>query len=185
MDFPYVVRTNLVIIEAYNPRQMSADGKVIDLTLILADADRGTVEVEFSAHADDYEPHGRLLHTYAQSLGPVPFVQDVTQLKKRIAEMRYSKEVGGIDFNGLKIDTGRDSQGLITGATLASVMDPEYVCNWKTPIGWVQLDAPTLAAVSRAVRSHVQACFDREAVLFAAAEAGTYTEPMINLGWPV
>lgn len=184
MEFPYIVRTNLVIIDAFDARHMSSDGKVIDLTITLADAERGAVEVAFSAHADDTEEHGRLLHAYAQTLSPIPWVEDKVRLKKLIAEKRYAKEVGGIMFMGMPIDTGRDSQGLITGATLASVMDPTYICNWKTPIGWVQLDAPTLAGIAQAVRQHVQACFDRESVLAIAVDAGTYTMPMLELGWP-
>ncbi|WP_253277059.1 DUF4376 domain-containing protein [Pseudomonas fluorescens] len=106
------------------------------------------------------------------------------QLKHDIADRRYTEETRGITFNGLAIDTGRDSQGLITGATLASVLDPSYVCNWKTPVGFVELNAATLAAVSQAVRAHVQSCFDREAELIAAVQSDTYTESMLEEGWP-
>jgi hypothetical protein len=38
------------------------------------------------------------------------------------------------------------------------------------------LDAATILAVAQAVRTHVQACFDREATLSAQVEAATTVE---------
>lgn len=101
-----------------------------------------------------------------------------------IAALRYAAETAGIEVSGIHIDTGRDSQALITGAALNAVIDPSYICNWKTPVGFVQLDAHTLLAVATAVRAHVQACFDREAVLLSALDAGAFTESMLGEGWP-
>lgn len=102
----------------------------------------------------------------------------------KVATRRYQSEIRGIEFSGMFIDTGRDSQNLITGATLSSIMNPEYICNWKTPNGFVELSATTLALVSNAVRNHVQACFDRENELTEALKNGTYTEDMLEQGWP-
>lgn len=184
MEFPYIVRQNLVIIDASNPRYVCSNLNIIDMTLTVADAVRGPVELEFSAHADDTEEHGRRLHAYGLTLGPAPCEFDPEKAKRQIADRRYTEETKGITLGGMKIDTGRDSQGLITGATLASVLDPAYVCNWKTPLGFIQLDAAALATVSQAVRTHVQSCFDREATLLAALSASTYTEAMLNTGWP-
>lgn len=101
-----------------------------------------------------------------------------------IAARRYVAETAGIEVSGVRIDTGRDSQALITGAALNAVIDPAYVCNWKTPSGFVQLDAQTLLGVATTLRAHVQACFDREAELLAALEDGTFTESMLGEGWP-
>lgn len=104
--------------------------------------------------------------------------------KAAIAARRYVAETAGITVNGMAIDTGRDSQALITGARLAGMDDPSYVCNWKTPGGFVQLDAETVKAIATTVRAHVQACFDREAVLLGMVEDGTYTEAALEEGWP-
>lgn len=101
-----------------------------------------------------------------------------------IAARRYLAETSGITVGGMFIDTGRDSQALITGAALSAFIDPTYLCNWKTPDGFVQIDAPTLIAVSKAVRQHVQACFDRESELLSALEAGEYAPDMLEKGWP-
>lgn len=103
---------------------------------------------------------------------------------KRIASRRYTEETRGILFQGMVINTERDSQGLINGAVVSSLLDTTYICNWKTPTGFVQLNADALKAIGMAVRAHVQACFDREGVLVAAVDNTTYTEAMLNLGWP-
>ena len=101
-----------------------------------------------------------------------------------IAARRYAAETAGIEVSGIHIDTGRDSQALITGAALNAVIDPSYVCNWKTPAGFVQLDAQKLLGVATTLRAHVQACFDREAELLTELAAGTFTESMLEEGWP-
>lgn len=105
-------------------------------------------------------------------------------IKSAIASRRYDEETAGITVAGIPIDTGRDSQGLITGATVSAMLDSAYVCQWKTPGGFVSLDASQLTAIAQKMRAHVQACFDREAVLLDALDVGTYTESMLNEGWP-
>ncbi|MGH8334853.1 MAG: DUF4376 domain-containing protein [Pseudomonas fluorescens] len=101
-----------------------------------------------------------------------------------IAARRYIAETAGITAGGVFIDTGRDSQALVTGATLSAMLDSTYVCNWKAPTGFIPLDAPTLIAIAQTMRAHVQACFDREAGLLAALADGTFTDVMLGEGWP-
>jgi len=105
-------------------------------------------------------------------------------LKKTIADVRWQYETGGIYFNGIPIATDRESQGLITGATLQAVIDPNYTVSWKTPVGWVENNATQLIALATAVRAHVQNCFNRESVLWEAIEDDTYVPTMLAEGWP-
>jgi hypothetical protein len=102
-----------------------------------------------------------------------------------ISAKRYAVETSGVVLGGIPIDTGRDSQGLIAGAALSALLDPEYVCRWKTPAGPLTLDAEQLKAVAQGVRAHVQACFDREFELRDHLDAGTFTDNMLDEGWPV
>lgn len=106
------------------------------------------------------------------------------QTLRSIAERRFKAETSGITVLGIPVNTERDSQALITGATLSAIIDPTYVCNWKTSQGWVQLDAETLKMLAQAVRAHVQACFNREGELVAEVLAGTYSNTLLNAGWP-
>lgn len=101
-----------------------------------------------------------------------------------IAARRYDAETGGITLNGMVIDTGRDSQALITGATVQAMLDPNYALRWKTPSGFIDLTAEQIIGVAVAVRAHVQACFDREAELQLALADGTFTPEMLDVGWP-
>lgn len=101
-----------------------------------------------------------------------------------IAARRYEAEVGGIEIAGMHVDTDDRSKLLINGAALEAMIDPAYTMQWKTPAGFVELDAAQVLGVARAVRAHVQACFDREAELLEALEAGTFTPEMLDQGWP-
>jgi hypothetical protein len=102
----------------------------------------------------------------------------------QIAAVRFQHETAGITVNGVSIDTNRDSQALITAAALSAVLDPTYVCTWKALNGPVELTAAQLLDVAAAVRTHVQASFDRECQLLAALAEGTYTTNMLDQGWP-
>lgn len=103
---------------------------------------------------------------------------------QKISAERYAHEVAGIVINGLTIATDRDTRATISDKALGAMIDPASVCNLKTANGFVELTAPQILAISSAIRSYVQACFDREEVLLALVEAGTYTDDMLAEGWP-
>ncbi len=105
-------------------------------------------------------------------------------LVSSIAARRWQAETGGITVNGIAIDTGRDSQALITGAAVSAMLDPAYSVRWKTPAGFIDLQGQQIIAMAAAVRAHVQAAFDREAELLEALTDGTLTEAMLEEGWP-
>lgn len=110
---------------------------------------------------------------------PEPTLNELKAGKKQgIAAARYEAETAGTTVNGVTIDTGRDSQALITGAALAAVIDGEYSLNWKTPTGFIHLTAPEIIAVAQAVRAHVQSCFDREGELDAHVDAAQTVEEL-------
>ena len=112
---------------------------------------------------------------------PEPAVADWPSL---IAARRYEAEIGGIEIAGMRVATDDRSKLLINGAALESMIDPAYVMQWKTPAGFVELDAAQVLAVARAVRAHVQACFDREAELLMAVASGSISDQMLQEGWP-
>ena len=101
-----------------------------------------------------------------------------------IAARRWLAETSGTTVEGMPIDTGRDSQGLITGAALAAMLDPAYSVRWKTVAGFVDLTAQQIIGVASAVRTFVQASFDREAELLGAVADGSITAEMLEEGWP-
>lgn len=106
------------------------------------------------------------------------------QLRERIAARRYETEVGGIEIAGMHVATDDRSKLLINGAAVEAMLDADYLLKWKTTEGFVELTGAQVIGIARAVRAHVQACFDREAELLAALEAGTLTDEMLGQGWP-
>lgn len=102
-----------------------------------------------------------------------------------IAARRFEAEAAGITVNGVEFPTDRDSHGLVNGAALEAVIDPNYSCQWKTVEGFVDLSAQEIVSLARAMRAHVQKCFDREAELLAMLKAGSYTTEQLDQGWPV
>lgn len=133
--------------------------------------------------------------TIMEHIAPSPFhgwngqewVFDFNKAKEakyqEIASARWQAETAGIAANGLKIKTDRESQAMITGAALQAIEDSTYSCQWKTEGGFVTLVADEIKAVARAVRAHVQACFDKEAVLIAQVEAVTTEEELNLIKW--
>ena len=101
-----------------------------------------------------------------------------------IAARRYTAETAGTTVEGMLIDTGRDSQGLITGAAVQAIIDTAYSLHWKTSAGFVELSGQQILGVASMVRAHVQACFNREAELLDAVTDGSITTEMLEEGWP-
>lgn len=84
---------------------------------------------------------------------------------KEIATARFREETGGIVVDGIRFDTSRESQALLTGAALQASIDSSYTCRWKAADGFVNLSANDLLRIASLVRSHVQECFEKEAIV--------------------
>ncbi|WP_445179560.1 DUF4376 domain-containing protein [Pseudomonas sp. McL0111] len=113
-----------------------------------------------------------------------PFAEVMPDYAQLVAAERYKREAIGVFVDGLQIETSRESQALITSIGLSAVLDSAYRCNYKMVTGFFEIGSPQIIAISKAVRAHVQACYDRELALLQAIEAGTYTDEMLTEGWP-
>lgn len=124
-------------------------------------------------------------------IGPMEYEDAADELNcakalkcEELAAARYAAEVAGTSVNGVHIRTDRESQALITGAALQVLDNPEYTCQWKTETGvFVTLDASTILSVARAVRAHVQGCFDREAAVGERIDAAKTKEELEAITW--
>jgi len=114
----------------------------------------------------------------------LPFPSSTPDAALLIADERYRREASGVVVDGLKIETTRDSQALIASTGLSAVLDSEYRCNFKTVGGFVEIGSAQIITIAKAVRAHVQACFDRELTLLRAIEAREYHDDMLSQGWP-
>lgn len=126
-----------------------------------------------------------LLESAPVTPDPEPIPDPIPDWPTLISTRRYKSETSGITVNTMPIATDRDSQGLITGAAVAALLDSDYSLNWKTSAGFIELSAVQILSLASAVRAHVQASFDREAQLLAAVADGSITAAMLEEGWPV
>jgi hypothetical protein len=121
----------------------------------------------------------RYLAYIASKTGNIPVSKEEV-----IAAERFRREASGVSVGELQIETTRDSQALIASMGLSAVLDPEYRCSFKTAKGFVEIGAAQIIEIAKAVRAHVQACFDRELTLLRAIETGEYHDEMLAEGWP-
>lgn len=109
------------------------------------------------------------------------FVNDIKSNKIReLADLRYNKEVSGVDVNGLIIKTDRDSQATLTGAYVAVQQNPNLLIDWKSETGWIQIDKTTVEALCTAVTAHVQGCFTREKQIAEIINGITNASDVVN-----
>lgn len=102
-----------------------------------------------------------------------------------IAARRFTAEVAGITVAGVPVYTDRTTQNKLTAAAFRALRDPEYTVDWKCTNGsFITLNAEQITAIADAVGDYVQACYTREGELVAAFNDGTYTEAMLEEGWP-
>jgi len=123
-------------------------------------------------------------HNSGQPMLLEPAAPDEAALRRVISTRRFLAETKGVEVDGIMYATSRDSQALMSNVVHAAMLDNSYCCNWKTLEGFIELNAEQILAIASGVRAHIQACFDREAELLAHLDAGTYTESMLDEGWP-
>ncbi|EEP5311808.1 DUF4376 domain-containing protein [Salmonella enterica] len=89
----------------------------------------------------------------------------ISMLTDTLADIRYRKETGGIELEGMKILTDRESQAQLTGAyqSLASGLITQT--DWKAADGWMTVTKEQIEPVAKAVATHIARCFAAEKVV--------------------
>ena len=120
---------------------------------------------------------------------PTPGTYSKDQLKAYSGDARWRKEQGGITLaSGMPIETDDRAQAKISGAMLAAKYPPAsakappggggitFTTKWHAADGtfW-PLDTPMIEAMSGALQSHIDLCFEAAAATYDAIEAGTIT----------
>lgn len=106
-----------------------------------------------------------------------------------LAAKRWEIETGGIVVGGFPVLTDDRSKLLITGARVKADADPAFTTKWVAADGTRStIAAAAIIAMSNAVLSHVDACFDRFDLLATAIAAAGNEAVLdaidINTGWP-
>lgn len=102
-----------------------------------------------------------------------------------ISDRRYIAEISGVTVGGISVYSDRTTQNKLTAVAVRAMRNPDYTVFWKTLDGsFVNLTAPLILFIADTVGDYVQACYTREGVLSMAVADGTYTDAMLEQGWP-
>lgn len=85
--------------------------------------------------------------------------------KDAIKTLRDNKIYGGITVNGFDIDSDQVTQNRIAALSVHAASNPDFIVKWNTDNGQVPLNADTIKALSIALLTHVQLCFNAQAAL--------------------
>lgn len=101
----------------------------------------------------------------------------------KLAAWRERKEEGGMIFEGMEIATDKITQGKMTAAYIKALSDPEYeISNWKIgPNQFIQLSNETILNIGTAMTTHIQECFDQEAIVSILIDQATTLEEIDNI----
>lgn len=110
------------------------------------------------------------------------------RMKARIAAMRWERETGGIEIDGMEILTGAEDLARLTatlnGLTAAGLADTSF----KAVNGWATVTLEELKAIQAAIVTFTEACFAEERRLDDAVDAcGSVAELAaldLESGWP-
>lgn len=80
----------------------------------------------------------------------------------QLAARRYEVETGGIDINGLHVETDRQAQAQMNSAYGTLQAGFVETTDWKGVNGWQEVTLDTIAPLASAVAKHVARCFTAE-----------------------
>lgn len=100
------------------------------------------------------------------------YIAPELDLMQYTLNLRWNLEVGGMDFNGMKVATDDRSKLLISGAVAAATRNANYVTKWN---GTTALDATTILAIGDALADFVNDLFNKQGIAIEGIEAGNIT----------
>jgi hypothetical protein len=162
---------------------------IVDQSAVRRDADGAIIPAD-PQNRDWQEYQSWLAAGHAPTPLPTPTLAEAKAARlAALADRRWRAETAGVVVNGARLPTDLATQGKLTAAVVASVLDNSYSVRWKLADGSFTLfDHATLVAAAQGVRAHVQACFDREAQLVALIDAAKDEAALaaidIESGWP-
>jgi hypothetical protein len=95
----------------------------------------------------------------------LPRDQVDAKLLAALAARRFAVETGGVTIGPVTIQTDRETRANLIAARIKAKEDPTYSVKWKTPLGFVPLDATTIIIAADTAAAHVQKCFESEAAV--------------------
>lgn len=115
----------------------------------------------------DMTPAEILAWEQAQAANAPTLEEAIATKLAELDDYRWQMEIGGVEFAGATIRTDANSQAKIAAVYTMARFDQAFsVPTWEvTPGQFMALDNATIVAMGEAVRDHVQATFNRKAIL--------------------
>ena len=192
------VEKGAIVKAGQRPRWFHDDGSPVGDERLIADGwlpiidQRPDVDrrvVKLTRKPQDEWEIGKEAVTVTWEVDPLPKAEALEAVRKdgyrRIKRARDQHIASGISVGGVHVHTDDTSQQRLTGAALAATIDPEATINWKMADGqFATLSGTQIIGIAQAVREHVQAAFDTEAMLRAQINAAETIEEIDAVGWP-
>jgi len=127
-------------------------------------------------YAEDGWANGDYSISVAPPIPPAP--EPEKTLAEWAAELRWQREIGGVNIGGVSIMSDDRSKILIMGARMNADADPSFTTSFKTTGGtFTELNATQIVTLSDALAAHVAYCFEMEASALEQIASGTITTP--------
>lgn len=95
------------------------------------------------------------------------------ELYSYAAWKRYSLETSGLEISGVKFDTSRESQSMVTNAYNFLNISGHASTKFKAASGWVEVSKDDLLAAALSIGEYVQFCFNAEAEVHDLISSGS------------
>ena len=103
-------------------------------------------------------------------------------LLNNITMARYNKENDGLEIQGIRFPTSRESRMIMRDIIETHKDNPEYFNFKASGNNWLELTVEQLGKISQIIGKYVQQCFDEEREQYEAIMAAKSVEELMDLG---
>lgn len=142
----------------------------------LAEVDEGGIELTPIVAVGGLVPAIGWVYDGSKFTRPDDVSRSKEELYALLADLRYSAETSGIDWEDEPIKTSRDEQKLFSEIRIRAVQFPNEIFTYKTGSGSFKKQAmKKFLPLAEAVYAHVQKCFAAEAKVSGQIDTGEIT----------
>ena len=174
------------------PVHLEAFGLPNDVEVLKSAGIYPIIEPELSLHRDYQfirttgyvvnEEDQTCTRTFTVEEHPLEYVQ--ADLIKKVKELRVLKENGGltIEGTGTQLDSSRtDGQMVHNAYTMASLLKPDIVIDFKSVNGWITITLDALRSMFMLYSKHVENCFSQEKAIAAKIEEAASVQEALDI----
>lgn len=147
---------------------------------------------KYGAEIYDIDEDLKVVHVTREILPMTPeeaAQQDADTVAGRKQQARYyrqNREWQGYTYQGQLMSIDSDSRLRLIELGMVAAADPDFAGFYPSPTDpWFELGQASAIALSQSAALFLWACLQREHDIVEAIEAWTFTDDMLNEGWPL